>query len=210
MVFRWIVYSTCYKTETFIKVYFCRIRKSHPPNKYSSQQEYIRNPGIAWTWSSAILCIWTIILWWPALPRGWRPCPGSSMQSWKSFLTWFVQYYGYEQWSNLTLMWAHLPVPYTVIGVTGKWLVTACKCTIIQYTFWDMNYFLIWMLVKSRTDGQTDGQKVMHMSPPCISTGLLNKIAWFVAQYSLLSVHFWKSSKATLYPLLDAYKQQSL
>ena len=31
-------------------------------------------------------------------------------------------------------------------------------------TFWDMNFFLV-------TDGQTDRRKVMHMSPPCMSTG---------------------------------------
>ena len=29
---------------------------------------------------------------------------------------------GSQKWSNLTLMWAHLPVPYTVIVGTGKWL----------------------------------------------------------------------------------------
>ncbi len=33
---------------------------------------------------------------------------------------------------NLLLMWAHLPVPYSVIGITGKWLVIACKCTILR------------------------------------------------------------------------------
>ncbi len=27
-----------------------------------------------------------------------------------------------------------------------------------------------------QTDRQTDGQKAMHMSPPCISTGGLNKM----------------------------------
>ncbi len=32
---------------------------------------------------------------------------------------------------NLTLKWAHLPVPYTIIGVSGKWLAIACKCTIL-------------------------------------------------------------------------------
>ncbi len=26
------------------------------------------------------------------------------------------------------------------------------------------------------SDGQTDGQKAMHMSPPCISTGVLKKV----------------------------------
>ena len=38
-------------------------------------------------------------------------------------------------------MWAHLPVPYTVIGVTEKW---------------DMNYFLVWILVQWQTDGRTE------------------------------------------------------
>ena len=33
---------------------------------------------------------------------------------------------------NLTLKWAHLPMSYTIIGVTCKWLAIACKCT-IQY-----------------------------------------------------------------------------
>ena len=28
-----------------------------------------------------------------------------------------------KKWSILTLMWAHLPVPYTSIGVSGKWQV---------------------------------------------------------------------------------------
>ena len=32
------------------------------------------------------------------------------------------------------------------------------------YTFWDMNYYLVWILFQS----QTDGWKAMHMSPPCI------------------------------------------
>ena len=76
------------------------------------------------------------------------------------------------KWSNLMLMWAHLPVQYTVIGVSGKWLVIPCKCTtrytvakfqVASYYFLNyellsgMNYYPVWFLVKStQTDGQTD------------------------------------------------------
>ena len=35
-------------------------------------------------------------------------------------------------------------------------------------TFRDMNYYPV---TDRRTDGQADGQKVMHMSPPCICKG---------------------------------------
>ena len=71
---------------------------------------------------------------------------------------------------NLTLKWAHLPVPYTIIGVSGKWLAIACKCTIASYqTSRVMNYYLVWILVQSRTDRH----KVIIMSPPCIRTGVL-------------------------------------
>ncbi len=46
-----------------------------------------------------------------------------------------------------------------------------------------MNYFLVlgfgqvefWSSDTRQTDRQTDGQKAMHMSPPCISTGVLKK-----------------------------------
>ncbi len=37
-------------------------------------------------------------------------------------------------------------------------------------TFWDMNFYLVWIFVKSQTDRQTDRQKVTHMSQPCIFT----------------------------------------
>ncbi len=33
--------------------------------------------------------------------------------------------------------------------------------------FRDMNYCLVLKVTDRRTDGQTDRQKVMHMSPPC-------------------------------------------
>ncbi len=73
------------------------------------------------------------------------------------------------------MKWAHPPVPYTIICVSGKWLAITCKCT-IPYTSWDMNYFLVWILVQWRTDRRTDRQKAMHMSPPCISTGVLKNL----------------------------------
>ncbi len=90
----------------------------------------------------------------------------------------------YYKWSNLTLMRAHLPVKYTLISVTGKWLAIACKCWLFTFNtfFWDMNYSLVWILVKSRTDRQTDRRKVMPMSPLCICTGVLNKKAERILQ----------------------------
>ncbi len=46
-------------------------------------------------------------------------------------------------------MWAHLPVPYTIIGVTGKWLVSACKYFLRYELFSSLNFGPV-------TDGQTD------------------------------------------------------
>ncbi len=88
------------------------------------------------------------------------------------------------KWSNLMLMWAHLPVQYTVIGVSGKWLVIPCKCTtrytvakfqVASYYFLNyellsgMNYYPVWFLVKStQTDGQTDGQTESDAYEPIV------------------------------------------
>ncbi len=81
-----------------------------------------------------------------------------------------------DKWSNLTLMWAHLPLlkPYLTLTnvslnyLNGHDMSNGC---------WDMNYCslnfcLVWIFV---TDRQTDRCKVMHKSPPCMSTGGLKK-----------------------------------
>ena len=57
--------------------------------------------------------------------------------------------------------------------------------------FWDMNFCLVtfglvWILVKSQTDRQTDIQKAMHMSPPCLCTGVLKN--W---HFSMSKSYFW-------------------
>ncbi len=48
---------------------------------------------------------------------------------------------------------------------------------------WDMDYFLVLnfgpVTPDGQTDGQTDRQKAMHMSPPCISTGVLKNLYLF-------------------------------
>ena len=58
------------------------------------------------------------------------------------------------------------------------------------------------------TDGQTDGQKAMHMSPPCISTGVLkNQISFFetsklgIGGKLKFSPPFLGTFKLTLYQL---------
>ncbi len=40
-----------------------------------------------------------------------------------------------------------------------------------------------------QTDRQTDRQKAMHMSPPCISTGVLNNIMITMSKYLLETVY---------------------
>ncbi len=59
------------------------------------------------------------------------------------------------------------------------------------YTSWDMNYFLVWILVQWRTDRQ----KAMHMSPPCISTGVLKK--WSTLHTSILH-GYWTHLKSAI------------
>ncbi len=62
--------------------------------------------------------------------------------------------------------------------------------------FWDMNYFLVNfgpVNFGGVTDGQTDRQKVMHMSPPCISTGVL--------KCSKIYIHF----NSLFYPTIATY-----
>ncbi len=128
-----------------------------------------------------------------------------------------------QQWSNLTLLWAHLPLFGILIWPWPMWPLTLTHVTFdldicdlckflenyvwfftlwpwpMTLTFtpnldticihrhtklgearsngsWDMNYYpvtfcLVWILVKSRTSRQ----KAMHMSPPCICTGVLKK-----------------------------------
>ncbi len=68
---------------------------------------------------------------------------------------------------NLMLKWAHLPVPYTIIGVSGNFQ----RYKLLS----SLNFGQVWILVKS----QTDGQKVMHMSHR--STGVLKNHdrSWF-------------------------------
>ncbi len=36
------------------------------------------------------------------------------------------------------------------------------------YAFWDMNYFLIWILVKSKTDRRTDGRMQSDAYEPTV------------------------------------------
>ncbi len=45
--------------------------------------------------------------------------------------------------------------------------------------FWDMNFYLVWIFVKS----QADRQKVTHMSPPCIRTGGLKNVWKLVTHF---------------------------
>ncbi len=80
-----------------------------------------------------------------------------------------------------------------------RWSEPTCQCLrdlqwnklqgMTCYAFWGMKYFLVnYFLVMNfgqatsdgRTDGRTDGQTAMHMSPLCISTGVLKNchICW--------------------------------
>ena len=61
------------------------------------------------------------------------------------------------------------------------------------HTSWDMSYFLVWIfgpVTDRQTDRQTDGQKAMHMSPLCISTGVL-KNANLILFYNCLPTHWY-------------------
>ncbi len=49
-------------------------------------------------------------------------------------------------------------MPYTAIGVTGEWLVIACKCTI----WYAVHELLSSLNFGQITDGQMDGQTAMH------------------------------------------------
>ncbi len=52
-----------------------------------------------------------------------------------------------------------------------------------------VNYFLVWILVRwIMVQSRTDRQKVMHKSPPCISTGVL-KNQW---PFLFFPPHYWK------------------
>ncbi len=68
-------------------------------------------------------------------------------------------------------MSAHLPVPYTTIGQGSKWTFgkkpeITCKYFPRYELFSSVNFGPV-------SDGQTDGQKAMHMSPLCISTDVI-------------------------------------
>ena len=52
-----------------------------------------------------------------------------------------------------------------------------------------MNFFLV--NFGQVTDGRTDGQKVMHKSPPCTSTGGLNKTNPYLVAQNLNSTKYF-------------------
>ena len=55
------------------------------------------------------------------------------------------------------------------------YITAAASEAVVEYAiFWIINYCLVWILVNSRTVERTDRHKGKQMSPPCISTGVLN------------------------------------
>ena len=65
----------------------------------------------------------------------------------------------------MTLTWAHLPF---LKGFRYQYSLQLESYTTLRVdTSWDMNYCPVWILVTWQTDGQTDRQKVTHMSLPC-------------------------------------------
>ncbi len=61
-----------------------------------------------------------------------------------------------NKWSNLTLMWAHLPLFGIFFFIL--YLTLANFQSPSFNTFWDMNFILVWFFVKWQTDGHV-GQK---------------------------------------------------
>ncbi len=71
---------------------------------------------------------------------------------------------------------------------------------------WDMNFFLVTFFssILAQTDRQTDGQKATHKSPPCMSTGGLNKCLRRILFGNKRSASFFSSKFRTL-PVLLVY-----
>ena len=84
-----------------------------------------------------------------------------------------------EKWSNLALMWAHLPL----FGpLTWPWRMTF-DLDSMTFDPYDLLLPEIWILVQ----WQTDGQKAMHKSPLCISTCVPKKaisVPFFLAGHN--------------------------
>ena len=85
-----------------------------------------------------------------------------------------------------TLKCAHLPMPYTCRLATcsktncKEWLTNLKLLTVKEPGNKPAALLVeIWIIFQSpefwSSDRQTDGQKAMHKSPPCISTGVLKK-----------------------------------
>ena len=67
---------------------------------------------------------------------------------------------------------SYCPVSKTLYMPLCMYYIVVKFQTSSYNTFWDMNFYLVWIFVK----WQTDRQKVMHKSPPCIRTGGLKNI----------------------------------
>ncbi len=95
---------------------------------------------------------------------------------------------------NATWLWNEHTCLFGILIKHCAWCSSLFTC----------NFCPAWILVQSRTDGQIDRQKAMHMSPPCKSTGVLKNRTilgpWWTCCGQLWVWHmFWKWTCDGLY-----------
>ncbi len=168
-----IVFYSGISTMSQQQLYYCTVFTKSSWNQEMKQLDVdVSPPAFVWnphlTLAKVTFDLDPCDLWpWPSRPLTSRSLVKYTMQNpWKSHF-WDRDL---ERWP-MTLTFIHDLDTITVDHHTkfgdpisnGSWDMNFCPVT----------FCLVWILVKL----QTDRQKAMHMSPPCICTGVLKKVA---------------------------------